>query len=72
MDKKEVIEKCICGSCPSYVECKEKIGFCIARKGKSKCIEKEIGCICPACPVARKEGLRHAYYCTRGREKGMK
>jgi hypothetical protein len=69
MDKKEVLTSCICKRCPSYAECDETIGYCLARTGKSKCIVKEKGCLCPACPVASKEGLKHVFYCTRKSEK---
>ena len=58
---------CVCRNCPSYIECKEKIGFCFS--GKSKCIAAESGCICGGCPVTNKMGLKHMYYCTKGSEK---
>jgi hypothetical protein len=68
MDRKKGIEICLCGMCPSYVECKEEIAFCLAATGKSVCIKVEDGCLCPGCPVTEKEGFQHVYYCTRGSE----
>ena len=62
--KAYVFANCICGKCPSWVECGEKGGFCLI--GKSTCIKEEKGCICPDCPVTKKMGLKHGYYCTRG------
>ena len=67
--KKKVLDMCICPSCPSWEECGEKGGFCLATIGKSACIEDEKGCICPGCPVTDELGLTHDYYCTRGSEK---
>jgi len=66
MANETAIKMCICGSCPSYKECSEKKAFCFL--GKSKCIKEENGCICSGCPVHSKFGLKHGYYCTRGKE----
>lgn len=63
------VGKCICGSCPSWVECKEKGGFCFHATGKSKCIKKEKGCICMGCPATKEMELKNVFYCTRGPEK---
>ncbi|MBD3398576.1 DUF2769 domain-containing protein [Candidatus Micrarchaeota archaeon] len=60
---------CICRQCPSFVECKEKIAYCLPSIGKSSCIKEEKGCICGACPVTKEMGLTHGYYCIRGSEK---
>ncbi len=62
---KESKGKCICKDCPSYVESKEKIGYCLT--GKSKMITEENGCICPNCPVQEEHGFEGAYYCIRGK-----
>ena len=67
--KKKVLFMCICKSCPSWIECKEKGGFCFPTISKSKCIKKENGCICGNCPVTKEMKLKHGYYCTRGSEK---
>jgi len=67
MDKKEAEKICICKSCPTYRECKEKIAFCF--NGKSKCIKEDRGCICGGCPVHQKEKLKHYDYCFKGTEK---
>ena len=72
MGEKEVLKLCMCAACPSFVKCDEKLGFCLARKGKSICIIKERGCLCPACPVRDKEILIHVFYCTRGSEPEQK
>lgn len=62
--KEYVFTNCICGKCPSFVECGEKAGFCLV--GVSKCIKEKKGCICPECPVTKKMGLKWGYYCTDG------
>jgi hypothetical protein len=59
-----VYGNCICKGCPSYVECNEKAGFCLA--GKSTCIKEKKGCICSECPVTEKMNLKWGYYCTDG------
>ncbi|MDO8647985.1 MAG: DUF2769 domain-containing protein [Candidatus Diapherotrites archaeon] len=69
--KKELIPLCACPQCPSWIECKEKGGFCFESIGKSKCIKEENGCICGGCPVTQKAGLHNRYYCTRGSEKQL-
>ncbi len=69
MKKNWVIDNCICKSCPSYVECGEKAGFCFPSIGKSKCIKEEESCICAKCPVYEKMDLGHFFFCTRGSEK---
>ena len=71
MDLKEAIELCICAMCPTYLDCGEKLAFCMEEVGKSKCIEVENGCICPACPVQEAMHFQHEYYCTRGSEKEL-
>jgi hypothetical protein len=55
--------------CPSFIDCKEEISFCMAIPGKSRCILMEAGCLCPGCPVQEQEGFQHVYYCIRGNEK---
>lgn len=72
MNEKDAINKCICLKCPSYLKCNEKIAYCITAKSRSKCINIEKGCICPACPVQTISGFNHVYYCTRGSEKKQK
>ena len=57
--------QCICDKCPSYVDCKEFL-FCF--RGKSKCIVKNRGCLCGACPVHKKAGFKKGFYCMRGNE----
>ena len=67
--KKMVLSMCTCSSCPSWVACDEKGGFCFPTIGKSKCITEEKGCICTNCPVYAKMDLKHGYFCTKGSEK---
>lgn len=67
--KKMVLGMCVCGTCPSFIKCDEKGGFCFPIIGKSKCIKEEKGCLCGSCPVTKQMGLKHSYYCTRGSEK---
>jgi hypothetical protein len=38
MDKKRGIWLCLCGMCPSFVDYKEEIAYCLAEKGASRCI----------------------------------
>ncbi|UCG69018.1 MAG: DUF2769 domain-containing protein [Thermoplasmata archaeon] len=67
--KQMVFSLCICDKCPSWVECGEKGGFCLAPIGKSSCIKEEKGCTCGGCPVTEKLELMFMYYCTRGSAK---
>jgi hypothetical protein len=69
--KQMVLSLCICSSCPSWVDCGWKGGFCFPTIGKSDCIVEEKGCICGGCPVTEKMSLKNMYYCTRGSEKGQ-
>lgn len=68
-----VFANCVCAKCPSWTkECTEKGvkgGFCAV--GKTDCITKESGCICPECPVTAKLGLKWGYYCMRGSAQEM-
>ncbi|MFU8766901.1 MAG: DUF2769 domain-containing protein [Candidatus Methanoperedens sp.] len=67
--KEMVLSMCTCPSCPTWVECGEKGGFCFPAIGKSGCISEEKGCICTGCPVYEKMELKNMYYCIRGSEK---
>jgi hypothetical protein len=72
--KKQVMEMCVCGNCPSYKDCSQEggekeLGFCFPTVGKSKCITEEKGCTCGGCPVTAQMGLKHTYFCTKGSEK---
>ena len=67
--KEYVFANCICGRCPSWVECDEKGGFCLV--GKSQCIKEKKGCICGDCPVTAKMGLKWGYYCIAGSAKSL-
>ncbi len=67
---RELDQECICGMCPSYLGTgEERLTFCVI--GKSKAIEKEKGCVCPACPVQTELALRWDYYCTKGSGKEL-
>lgn len=68
---KENKKYCICPDCPTYNECaKEKNDLFYCLSGKSeKCIIKESGCICPACPITEMLNLTKDYFCIRGTEK---
>ena len=68
MDRKTGAGLCLCRMCPSFVECGEEIAYCLAKTGKSACINGELGCLCPGCPVLEQEGFVHVYYCIRGTE----
>jgi Protein of unknown function (DUF2769) len=71
MDIDEAEQICICKTCPSFVDCGERFVFCLREVGKSQCIEKEIACLCTACPVQELLGYQHEYYCTRGSEEEL-
>ena len=68
MDRKTGAALCFCRKCPSFVDCTEEVAYCLAVTGKSRCIQKERGCLCPPCPVRQREKFAHFYYCTRGTE----
>jgi hypothetical protein len=69
MERKKAIGLCLCGMCPSFVDCREEIAYCLAEQGTSGCIKKEQGCLCPGCPVQDEENFQHVYYCIRGSER---
>jgi hypothetical protein len=63
--------KCICMNCPTYTECAEKLdqGFFCFTGTSIICIDQEVGCLCPTCPVPQDTGLQYtAFYCTQGNE----
>ena len=62
----EVLGMCICMTCPSWVNCGEKGGYCLAAIGKSVCIEEEKGCVCRRCQAFKRAGLNNISFCTRG------
>lgn len=72
IDRKQAVGLCICRMCPSYVDCDEEIGYCVAESGNSRCIGNEQGCLCPGCPVQEQEDFQHVYYCTRGSDAGQR
>jgi hypothetical protein len=62
---------CVCPNCPTYNECAQEKGellYCILGRSPT-CITEELGCICPACPIAEKMALAHEYFCINGTEK---
>ncbi len=64
--------KCICMNCPTYTKCAENFdqGFFCFTGMSIICIDHEVECLCPKCPVPQDTGLKHtAFYCTRGNEK---
>jgi len=67
-DSKIDRQLCLCPPCPSYADCGE-LAFCLPAGKKSKCIQKEKGCLCPSCPVQEEMQYNHVYYCTRGNDK---
>ena len=71
MDRQKAIGLCLCGVCPSFMDCKEAIGYCLTDTGTSGCIREEQGCLCPGCPVQEGENFQHVYYCIRGSEAGQ-
>ena len=72
-------EQCICDICPTFKECKRKMGetggpegFAFCTLGASACIEAEVECLCSTCPLSREMGLAFSFYCTRGSETQQK
>lgn len=61
----DVVSRCKCESCPTYVKSDETIGYCFPLVGTSKNIKWEKECICGTCPVYKEYQLSHTYYCTR-------
>lgn len=68
MDIEEAIRLCTCRICSSFKDCGESIAYCLTDTGHSACIQKEMGCLCPGCPVLEEEDFSHVYFCTRGNE----
>jgi len=62
----EVLGMCICMTCPSWVNCGEKGGYCLSMFGKSACIKDEKGCVCRQCWAFKRAGLSQISFCTRG------
>ncbi len=74
----QAYSKCMCRECPSYyvckaaVETKEPVLYCNPMRGKSAAINRELGCLCSACPVyAMNNFTEDGWYCTRGPAKEM-
>ena len=68
----DVKAKCICATCPSYVEGETELGFCHLMVGKSDKITERKGCDCPQCPVYKMMELEFGYYCIQGSEMELK
>lgn len=70
---KEVLKLCICENCPTYIDCskkggKKEKGFCFLALEKDRCIKQQKGCICGACLIKQKKGLKNFYFCILGSE----
>lgn len=68
-EKKRSEGICICRQCPTFVDCKEEIAFCLSGSDKSKCIKEQKGCICGGCPLAQQMGFERMYYCVHGSDR---
>ncbi|MFC1683389.1 DUF2769 domain-containing protein [Candidatus Zixiibacteriota bacterium] len=68
----DVKAKCICATCPSYVEGETELGFCHLMVGKSDKITERKGCDCPQCPVYKMMEMEFGYYCIQGSEMELK
>jgi hypothetical protein len=67
MDQAQAQSECECPMCPTYLDCGERLAFCLWPSGLSKCITVERGCICEGCPVyVESEFTSPGYFCTRG------
>lgn len=67
-DVDEVLGMCICMTCPSWVNCGDKGGYCLSIVGRSRCIEEAKACFCPRCRAFIMAGLNHTRFCIRGSE----
>lgn len=63
-DTPEMLQRCICGGCPSYNQCMQdnQEGLYCARS-KSECEFERSGCICGVCPLASEYDLDQLFYC---------
>ncbi len=61
----EIMTKCKCTECPTFVEGNEPQGYCFPVVGTSSVIKHEKDCICTTCPVYKDYELSHTFYCTR-------
>ena len=50
MDRKKGIRLCICGMCPSFVDCKEEIAYCLAETGNERLHQGGTGMSLPGMP----------------------
>ena len=69
-----VMEKCICGQCPTYTNTAGSCGegfFCGTGKSFGH-ITAQVNCLCGTCPVKGELGLRFGYYCLKGSEKALR
>lgn len=60
----ENMQKCICGTCPTYVE-GDKGFFCATDKSEQE-LEKK-GCECGNCALWPEYDLSGGYFCTEGK-----
>jgi hypothetical protein len=69
-DTPEMLQRCICGGCPSYNRCMQdnQEGLYCARS-KSECEFERSGCICGVCPLASEYDLDQLFYCATGAPK---
>ncbi len=66
-DTKEMLQRCICGGCPSYNACmQEKQEGLYCARAKSGCEFERNGCICGICPLASEFDLDKLFYCATG------
>ncbi len=63
-NSQENMSRCVCGSCPSYLE--GDSGFFCSLGKSQKSLEKK-GCICNTCGNWEEVGLSAGYYCAEGR-----
>ncbi len=66
--------KCICPECPTYTSCTgeaKELLYCL--NGQSfHCITEDLGCVCPACPLADELGLMNLTFCLLGSESSQR
>lgn len=64
-DSLENYKKCLCQSCPSYLEA-DVVLYCA--KGKSVRDISKQGCLCEECLVFLENNLTGSYYCLTNKE----
>ena len=69
-----LMEKCICGQCPTYTAAARSAGesfFCGTGRSFGH-VTTEVNCVCGKCPVKAELGIKYGFFCRRGSEKALR